>query len=416
MDPKVTSFLHQHCHPKEAVPDLTKTLTSWCDCNSGSFHPEGLAKMADILVDAIKPFADTTELITTPAAAHPSPVTGEPIPFPEAQSLIARTRPDAPIQVLLNGHMDTVYSPDSPFQSCTLSPDGKKLNGPGVADMKGGLLVMIKALEMFEKHPASTQVGWEILITPDEEIGSPGGDALLRQAASRHHLGLVFESSPPGGSLVKSRMGGGNFLLRAEGHSVHVGKNFSDGRNAIQALSAFIIAFQQLNDEFPEARFNTGIIEGGTVTNAVPDHAHAHFNIRINSNSQTQPIQNRIEEIRKTIAQSHNVQLHWHGTFSRPHKKPDTLTENLYQAIRETGSILDQDLPWHDTGGGADGSNLLHYGLPNIDSLGVIGAHLHSPQEYVELLSIPSRIHLTTLFLIRLATAELDAASFSSIN
>ena len=101
-----------------------------------------------------------------------------------------RCRPEAPTQILLNGHLDTVFGPESAFQACTDQGDGR-IRGPGITDMKGGLVVMLSALEIFETSPWSDRIGWEILISPDEELGSPGSSAILAAAARRHHLGRL---------------------------------------------------------------------------------------------------------------------------------------------------------------------------------------------------------------------------------
>lgn len=396
-------FVHTHC-PENDV--LVEKLRQWCDCNSGSHHPTGVHQMAELLLPPVDKLASNAKLIDTPTAYDIDPITGEKSPIQLGPTLHASKRPDAPIQILLNGHMDTVYGPESPFQACHISADGQHLHGPGVADMKGGLLVMLEALALFEQHPDAHKLGWEILITPDEEIGSPGSEALLKEAAARNHLGMIYESSPPGGSLVRSRMGGGNFLLRAHGHSVHVGKNFTDGRNAIAAIADCILAVQACNQEFPEARFNTGVISGGEVLNAVPEYAHARFNIRYSNAEDAEAILERLEAIRAEFSAKHDLELHWSGTFNRPAKNPNATTKSFYHFIRETGTWLDMELPWHDTGGGADGSNLLAYGLPNIDNLGVIGANLHSPEEYMKISSLTQRIQLSTLLLIRLAQGD----------
>ncbi len=362
--------------------------------------------MAEILRTHILSLSDHVELIETPQSYDVDPIGGKAIPLRLGKTLRARKRPEAPIQILLNGHMDTVYAESSEFQKTYLSDDGERLHGPGVADMKGGLLVMLEALAIFEKHPEASRIGWEILIGPDEEIGSPGTDLLLKESAERNDLGLIYESSPPGGSLVRERMGGGNFLLRAHGRSVHVGKNFQDGRNAIVAISEAILEIQAAHEIFPHARFNVGHIAGGEVLNAVAENAHARFNIRYQRQEDAAAILDHLEELRARLEKKHDLSLVWHGSFSRPAREATEPTEALYRFIKETGAELEQSLPFHDTGGGSDGSNLLAYGLVNIDNLGVIGAELHSAQEYMEIASLPERIRLSALLLIRIARGQ----------
>lgn len=405
------NFVRSHCPDTDL---LVSRLREWCDCNSGSYNLTGLAKMADLLKKRCKELTDDVQLIDVPASEDIDPITGKTTSTTLGQALRARKRPEAPVQILLNGHMDTVYSADSPFQTCHVSEDGSKLHGPGVADMKGGLLVMLEALDLLEKHPEVKNIGWEVLVISDEEIGSHGGDVLLRESAERNDLGLIYESSPPGGSLVRSRMGSGNFLLRAHGRSVHVGKNFTDGRSAIVAIAEAVLAIQECNQLFEDARFNVGKVAGGEVLNAVAEHAHARFNIRYQKKEDAEKILTKLEEIREQIAAKHDVEMHLHGNFSRPAKVPDKATEALMHFIEQTGKKLGQNFAWHDTGGGADGSNLLAHGLPNIDSLGVIGGELHSSAEFMEINSLQDRIQLSALLLIRMAHGELPHTISSS--
>ena len=147
-----------------------------------------------------------------------------------------RCREDAPIQVLLNGHIDTVFAADHAFQQCEILDAQGIIKGPGVADMKGGIVIMLAALELFESlqyQGDKNAVGWEVLITCDEEIGSPHSRPVLESAALRNHLGITFESSLPDGKLVRRRMGVGYAHAKVLGRSAHVGRNFAEGKNAI---------------------------------------------------------------------------------------------------------------------------------------------------------------------------------------
>ena len=128
--------------------------------------------------------------------------------------------PQAPVQVLFSGHYDTVYGANDPFQQCE-QLSAEKLRGPAVIDMKGGLVVMLAALQAFEQPPHAAKVGYEVLINPDEEIGSLGAAPLFVEAANRYQLGLVFEPARPNGDLVQSRKGTGNFTITSRGRAAH---------------------------------------------------------------------------------------------------------------------------------------------------------------------------------------------------
>src|SRR3989304_2280040 len=131
-------------------------------------------------------------------------LSGKGIRKPLGNALSIRKRSTAPLRIFLGAHMDTVYPADHPFQKA-VRVDQNTLRGPGVADSKGGLVVMLKALEALERSPYAQSVGWEVLINPDEELGSPGSAPLLAQAAKNTHLGLVFEPPLPDGALVGAR-------------------------------------------------------------------------------------------------------------------------------------------------------------------------------------------------------------------
>ena len=181
------------------LPPLRDRLIRWANQNSGSDHLAGLAAMLALLE------ADFSALPGVKTERVPCANTS-------AQALRVRYRPEAPQQVLLSGHYDTVYGADNPFQRCELV-DEHTLRGPGVTDMKGGLVVMHAALGSYLSSSPPPSLGFEVLLTPDEEIGSFGSAALFAEAAPRHRLGLVFEPARLNGNLVQSRKGTGNFTV-----------------------------------------------------------------------------------------------------------------------------------------------------------------------------------------------------------
>ena len=179
---------------------ITRTI-DWANINSGSRNRDGLEqvlaeleKLARTIPDAKVERIPTTASTTVADSGTVSPET-------YADALLITARPDAPIQVVLTGHYDTVFPIDSAFQSVTTRADGA-LNGPGVADMKGGISVMLGALEAFETHPQKDRLGWSVLLSPDEEIGSPGSAPLLAKLAAKGHVGLTYEPAMADGTLA----------------------------------------------------------------------------------------------------------------------------------------------------------------------------------------------------------------------
>ena len=162
-------------------------------------------------------------------------------------------RPTAPVQLLLTGHMDTVYAADHPFQETRWLEDGV-LNGPGVADMKGGLAVMLAALKAVEASPAADRLGYEVVINSDEEVGSPASAALLARAAQGKRAALTYEPAAlPDGTLAGARPGSGNFAFVVRGRSAHAGRNPEDGRNALTAAADLALRLEALQARWPDA-------------------------------------------------------------------------------------------------------------------------------------------------------------------
>lgn len=206
--------------------EATALLIKWASINSWSENPSGLAEMAEVLKESFSPLADKTEEIKLPEWESK----------PLGNALLFSKRKSALNKILLGGHMDTVYPPNSPFQTCRI--EGSNLIGPGVADMKGGLVVLYLALAAFEKtHP---DLGWITIINPDEEIGSPGSRTLWKEQAKEVSLALLFEPSFSDGAIVTARKGSMNFHLTVSGTPAHAGRDFRKGKSAIKAISLFI--------------------------------------------------------------------------------------------------------------------------------------------------------------------------------
>ena len=165
-------------------------VQSWAALNSGSTNAGGLAQMAAALADAFAALPGELAL-REPAPVELLDETGRARPVEHGRNLHLAVRPNAPVQILLTGHMDTVFAADHPFQSLDWRSDGV-LRGPGVADMKGGIAVMLAALQAIEGAPQAAQLGYEVVINSDEEVGSPGSAALIAQAARGKQAAFTY--------------------------------------------------------------------------------------------------------------------------------------------------------------------------------------------------------------------------------
>jgi len=272
--------------------------------------------------------------------------------------------------------------------------------------MKGGLLVLLTALQALEKSPFSEKIGWKVLITPDEEVGSPGSCQLLVEESKNHQLGLIFEPALPNGSLVSSRKGSINYTLVVQGKASHAGRDFYLGKNAITALAQIAITAEDLTDPHKEITVNIGHIEGGGTVNIVPDQASCLINLRVKDSEDLTMVKDRLKKICKKEGENRGVSITLHEDSERPPKPVDELTQALFDALRSCAFQLGFDLKWEPTGGVCDGNTLAHAGLSTIDTLGVVGGNLHTEEEYVLIPSLVERSLLTAQFLMHFAATE----------
>jgi glutamate carboxypeptidase len=405
----------------------------WSRINSGSYNIEGLRAMRRELADHfLWLHGDMKEIPLAPLKQINA--VGEEVMLPMAEAFSIVKRPEAAIQILLMGHMDTVYGIDHPFQMPVFQPDNI-LNGPGVADLKGGLVVMLKALEAFEQSPWAENIGWQVLINPDEEIGSISSDALMREAVKGKRLGLVYEPALADGSLAGERKGSGNFSIVVTGKAAHAGRNPQDGRNAIVAAAELTQAIFALNGKREGVTINPARIDGGSALNVVPDNAVLRFNIRTLHAEDEKWILDEIEallarynpspirgEARRGSTDGNDsassvpsltlplmgrgqegFTAKLHGFFTRQPKPMSTENKAIFDMVKQCGAMLGLTIGIKPSGGCCDGNNLWKYGLPNVDTLGVRGANIHSAQEIVYLDSLTERAQLSALLLMRLA-------------
>jgi glutamate carboxypeptidase len=387
---------------------MARLVAEWAAINSGSYNLTGLARFSQILQQHYAGLGGQMSEIDLP----PQRVIderGNEVDVPLAKAISIRKRPQAPRQVFLGIHMDTVYSPDHPFQSVRQA-DANTLNGPGVVDAKGGLVIMLVALEALERSPLAERIGWEVLINPDEEIGSPGSTHLFVQAAKRNQFGLVFEPSFPDGALVSERKGSGNFSVVFRGRSAHAGRDFHMGRNAVLAAADFAVAANRINGAMPGVTLNVGRIDGGGPVNVVPDLAVCRLNVRASDPADPPRIQSELNRIAAEVGAHLEVSVQLHGGFLSPPKPLDAPTLSLLESIAACGRELGLSLAWRASGGASDGNKLAAAGLPVVDSLGPRGGNLHSPGEYLLLHTLPERAKLATLVLQRVAAGQNSGA------
>jgi glutamate carboxypeptidase len=385
---------------------MIEQVAAWSRINSGSGHIKGLERMCAALQDAFCVLEGQMEVRDCDPAVHVN-AAGEVETLPLGKALHIVKRPDAALRVFLGGHMDTVFGKDHPFQA-PLRPDHQRMNGPGVADLKGGLSVMLTALQALERSPFASSIGWEVLINPDEEIGSPGSARMLESCARRNQLGLLYEPALADGTLVGARKGSGNFTVVVRGRAAHAGREFDRGRNAIVALAEYTQALHSLNGRRQGVTINPGHVAGGGAVNIVPDLAILRFNVRASTHQEQQWLEEELAVLDRRFLRRDGIALQRHGRFARPPKPISEANQRLFSAVTQCGQMMDLSLGWQATGGCCDGNNLAAAGLPNVDTMGVRGGDLHSDREYMMLDSLAERAKLSALLLMRLSQGEVQ--------
>ena len=382
---------------------LAKTI-ALAETNSGSLNTEGVNRVRAMLTEYCQVLEAVIEVI--PVAPYQSlNANGEIESFPLGDALRIRKRPEAPLQIFFCAHMDTVFTKDSSFQQVRWL-DEETLNGPGVTDLKGGIMVMLKAIEALERSPWADKIGWEILFNPDEEIGSPGSAPLIADAAKRVHLGMIYEPCFPDGNFAGERKGSGNFSVMVRGKAAHAGREHHLGRNAVRAMCDFVAKLDDLNGQRPGVTINPGLIKGGGADNIVPDLCIHRFNIRLVDPADEDWCLGQIDQLLAKINARDGISIELFGSFGRKPKVLSTANTKLFKLARECGQSLGIDLQWLPTGGCCDGNNLASAGIPNIDTLGVQGGKIHSSDEYLKVKSLNHRAKLSAMILFKLATAE----------
>ncbi|HET7085457.1 MAG TPA: hydrolase [Rhizomicrobium sp.] len=391
----------------EAAADLlVERAIGWCAINTGSRNLIGLATQACVLESELALLPGTVERKTLAPVVQVGG-DGEDEVEVSADALLLTVRPQAPLQVVLTGHYDTVYPQDTQFRAVTHRPDGA-LHGPGIADMKGGLSVMLGALASFEHHPEASNVGYRVLLSPDEETGSLASAPLLAGIARSAHLGLTYEPAMEDGALASARKGSGNFHVVVKGRTAHAGRDFAAGRNAVTAAALLAVRLAALNDQRRGVTLNVARMDGGGALNTVPDKAVLRFNVRY---PDAEAGQWALDQIRDAIEQTatDGISLKLHGGLHRPAKPFTNAQKLLFGAVADAALCLGQTLVWKESGGVCEGNNLFAAGLPNIDTLGVRGGAIHSEAEFAWPESFVERAQLSALILARIATGRINA-------
>lgn len=295
-------------------------------------------------------------------------------------------------EIIIVAHMDTVF-PDGTAAERPFTIKGDRAYGPGVIDMKASQVALLYALKALIVRGQSGYKNVFILLNSDEEIGSHTSRLLIEEKAKGKRYAFIMEPARKDGSIVSSRLGGGNYVLSVQGKAAHSGIEPQNGCNAIDELAHKIIKLRALNNYDEGMIVNVGFIEGGQATNIVAPTAAAHIGIRMRSIEQAEYLDTKIREICAT-PDIPGTTIQVEGGLNRPPMFKDERTIKLVEIVKRIGAQLGITITDTSTGGGSDASFTSQAGVATIDGLGPVGGNAHSDDEYLEIPSLVERTHL----------------------
>lgn len=379
--------------------EMVRALRDMVEINTGSWNLPGLERFAEQLPPRLSELG--FEVDVSPGATVEVPDVEALQTGPVVIARRAAAESDAP-RFLVVAHYDTVFEPDSPFQSFSVDADAPgRAYGPGVVDMKGGIVVLLEALRALHQRGDLDRAAWTLVFNADEEIGSLGSRPVIEREARASDYGFVFESAQQEGALVRARRGLGQFHLRVRGVAAHAGNSHADGRSAILRLAEHVVAIEALTDYERGITLNVGTIRGGQKRNIVPASAEAWVDLRYDAPADGEQVRVQLEALGGV---TDGTQTEVWGRLHRPPKLETPNVHALIELATEVALDLGVELPAPvHSGGGTDGSLMGAVGLATLDSLGVVGGAAHTQDEFVELSSLAERAAIAAVLFRRIA-------------
>ncbi|GJH42980.1 M20 family metallopeptidase [Pasteurella canis] len=357
-----------------------KDLESLVNIDSYSYDPVGKAKVVDF-------FKQKFQSIGWIVEEH---FLDEKV----GSALICKNTLSDEFDVVLSGHMDTVFKTgtvsERPFKI-----EGDKAFGPGIADMKAGLLAGFYACQALTEENALQNARICVLFNPDEEISSIYSRPLLEKIARKTRYAIILEAARINGNLVNERKGIGKYVIEFLGKSAH---SAVDPQNGANSINTFIrIAQELLNSTAPEkgTTMNIGTVEGGTTPNTVPDYVKTQIDCRFTSLEESERLNQVIYALHDTVTEE-RVKIKVSGGITRPPWRRTEAGLKFCAAVDEIKERLGIKAEWESTAGGSDGNFFAALGAIVIDGMGPSGGKWHSPDEYLNIDSIEPRIKLVT--------------------
>jgi glutamate carboxypeptidase len=371
--------------------DFVDALREMVDTDCGSYTPDGVDRIADLCEARFH--RDGWDVDRRPHVPAP----GEPR---LGDLVIGTLRGSGGPKVLLVGHTDTVFDEGTAAER-PFAIDGAIARGPGVSDMKGGLLTGFFAIEVLRAAGFGGFGHLTYVCNPDEEIGSPFSGPLIREMATAHDVAFVLEGARSNGDIVSSRKGITDYTVTIRGRAAHAGVEPEKGRNAVLEAAHKIIALQALNGRWPGVTVNVGVARGGTRSNVVPERCELHVDLRSPELECLREAEAEIATIcASPIVPEVEIEVVGNG-WHRPMEKKEGGARLVDIAV---GVAAELGFELHDaaTGGASDANTTSSAGTPTIDGLGPVGGDDHSPAEWLDLTSVVPRVALLAGIISRL--------------
>lgn len=364
--------------------DFVAALETMVNVDCGSYTPAGVNVIADLCEARFR--ANGWEVDRRPHRA------GDGDPSQLGDLVVGRLRGVGGPNVLLVGHMDTVFDEgtvaERPFRI-----EGDIAHGPGVSDMKGGLLTGFVATEVLQEAGFEGFGTITYVCNPDEEIGSPYSGPIIRELAPQNDAAFVLEGARANGDIVSARKGITDYRITITGRAAHAGVEPEKGRNAVLEAAHAIIALQGLNGRWPGVTVNVGVVHGGTRTNVVAERCELQVDLRSPALETLQAAEAEIERIcAEHVVPDVTAEVVGHG-WHRPMEKKEGAARLVEIAVG-VAAELGFELRDAATGGASDANTISSAGTPTIDGLGPVGGDDHAPAEWLDLASVVPRVAL----------------------
>lgn len=369
---------------------MLSLLESLVNIDSGSRYKKGIDQVGRLLQEKYAELGFIVETIEEDV---------------QGNHLVIRHKHVKKPEILAVAHMDTVFVEGTakarPFKVLK-----GRAYGPGVSDMKGSHVVLLYALKALQEAEHTGLENMVIILTSDEEIGSPTSRTLIEKHTVGKKYALIMEAARPNGELVTARRGAGEYALNVTGVAAHSGLIPRVGSSAIEELAHKVIKLHNLNDSAKGISINVGLIEGGNTVNTVAPSATARVDVRISRPEQAEWIEEKIKEI-CSVPDVKGTSIELIGGIERPPMVKNEQTVNLLKVIERVGKEIGIEIHDLAAGGGSDASFTSAKGVATIDGLGPIGGGAHTEEEYLEVSSLIERTELLAKVINRLTVGEL---------